>query len=285
MSNRAITWAYEQDLASGAKFVLVALADGASNEDYTCYPGQETLARMTGQGARSVRRHLAELEAAGLIVRERRNRKNGSRTSDRYTLKVGDPAWPDCPVKDDHSDLQVAETNRPKWPLGSAAYRPNCPNLPATMAGPEPLEETNQLTPLADASGAPPRGGAPPALVVENRRHADDGRRKAEDASKRKTRLDPGWQPTARDRDYAQGRGFSEAEVDDIADNFYTYFTAGPGSATAWVRWSGANGAWGTWVRREIPRSGRGLGNYDAGRGRRRNGSVVAAVDLLLDQC
>lgn len=87
MSNRALTWAFDQSTGGpGSKSVLVALADMADEEN-SCWPSQERLARMTDQGERSVRRHLAALEAQGFIKREQRY-INGHRTSDRYVLPV-----------------------------------------------------------------------------------------------------------------------------------------------------------------------------------------------------
>jgi hypothetical protein len=88
VSNEAITWAYQQPVSTGAKFVLVALADLA-DEAHSCYPGQAKLAAMTGQSDRSVRRQLLELEIAGYLTRARRFDNAGHRTSDRYVLPVG----------------------------------------------------------------------------------------------------------------------------------------------------------------------------------------------------
>jgi hypothetical protein len=89
MSHLATAWAYRQKIkVSGRKFVLVALADFA-DEQWSCFPGQERLAAMTGQDVRSVRRHMIELEKDGLISRESRFLANGQRTSDRYRLQGG----------------------------------------------------------------------------------------------------------------------------------------------------------------------------------------------------
>lgn len=94
MSVQAMTWAYDQDVQpTGAKFVLVTLANHASSEGY-CWPSQEELGRETGQDARTVRRHLGMLERAGLIRRERRANKFGHRRSDGYWL-VGFGSLPD----------------------------------------------------------------------------------------------------------------------------------------------------------------------------------------------
>jgi hypothetical protein len=87
VSNRALTWAFEQELKSGPKFVLVALADWADDEG-SCFPGVATIARRVGSVESAVRENLARLKAAGLIVEERRNRRNGARTSNRYWLQM-----------------------------------------------------------------------------------------------------------------------------------------------------------------------------------------------------
>lgn len=86
MSNEAINWAYAQTVeTSGAKFVLVALADFADQE-WSCFPSQERLAAMTGQSVRTVRRQLVALEEAGLLTRQVRRDSAGQRTTDRYYL-------------------------------------------------------------------------------------------------------------------------------------------------------------------------------------------------------
>lgn len=96
MSHTATTWAYRQEIASsGAKFVLVALADFA-DESGSCYPGQKRLAEMTGQSVSSVGRHLKALEKAGLVSRQRRSSDGGFRTSDRYVLPVNLPTGQDA---------------------------------------------------------------------------------------------------------------------------------------------------------------------------------------------
>lgn len=87
MSNRALTWAFEQELKSGPKFVLVALADWADDEG-SCFPGVATIARRVGSAESAVRENLSRLKQAGLIVEERRNRANGARTSNRYWLQM-----------------------------------------------------------------------------------------------------------------------------------------------------------------------------------------------------
>jgi hypothetical protein len=96
VSLRAICWALAQPVRPAArKLVLVALADEVREPDdaidprsdgTTCWPGQELLAEKCGLGERTVRHHLAELEAGGYLTRSRQHRRDGTRTSDLYRL-------------------------------------------------------------------------------------------------------------------------------------------------------------------------------------------------------
>lgn len=99
MSVYAKVWAYDQHPlqvdAEGnpkpdtrnpaAKAVLVALAEFPGVGQRECWPSQETLALMTDFEERTVRRHLAALEAQGFIRRTER-RKQGQRLTDMVTL-------------------------------------------------------------------------------------------------------------------------------------------------------------------------------------------------------
>lgn len=87
MSTQALTWAFEVDLETRPKFVLVALANYA-DEVGECFPSQELIARMTGQSSRSVRTQLAALEESGWVSRKPRYGRDGKRTSDRYTIAL-----------------------------------------------------------------------------------------------------------------------------------------------------------------------------------------------------
>lgn len=122
MSNEAITWAYRQPIMTGAKFVLVALADLA-DEEHSCFPGQAKLAAMTGQSDRTVRRQLAELELAGYITRKRRFDGAGHRTSDRYILPVNADV---LPIPTGQND-QRSERPPVKKTTGQRDHRPNRP--------------------------------------------------------------------------------------------------------------------------------------------------------------
>jgi hypothetical protein len=71
------------------KLVLVALANFANRYGKSCFPGQVTLARMTGLKERAIRTALFELEEAGLIERTSRRYK-GRATTDSYRLFCGE---------------------------------------------------------------------------------------------------------------------------------------------------------------------------------------------------
>lgn len=88
MSIKALNWAFEQKVPTIPKFVLVVLADYA-DEKHSCFPSQEHIADITGIGKSTLVRAIQTLEKEGLVTRERRARSNGSRTSNRYFLQVG----------------------------------------------------------------------------------------------------------------------------------------------------------------------------------------------------
>ena len=87
MSNKALHWAWNLDLKTTDKFVLVALADMA-DESHSCFPGQQTLAQMVGASETTVRRSISRLSEMGLLTREERRNKSGYKTSDRYFLQL-----------------------------------------------------------------------------------------------------------------------------------------------------------------------------------------------------
>lgn len=102
MSNKAITWAYGRNtvrdgskLKPGPKFTLVTLADMADQE-HSCFPGYGMLAELTGSSESAVREHMKALRQAGFVREERRHKKNGARTSNRYYLAVDEleGRWP-----------------------------------------------------------------------------------------------------------------------------------------------------------------------------------------------
>jgi len=88
VSIRAFNWALGTSTGkSTAKLVLLVLANYA-DDDGICWPSQKRVARESEQSVDSVQRRLRDLERDGLIERERRNGRNGARSTDRYHLRM-----------------------------------------------------------------------------------------------------------------------------------------------------------------------------------------------------
>jgi hypothetical protein len=64
---------WDLDLPPGEKLVLLALADQANDEGRQCWPAVSTIAKRSGQGERTVRRALHDLEAKGHLTRDHRD--------------------------------------------------------------------------------------------------------------------------------------------------------------------------------------------------------------------
>jgi hypothetical protein len=89
MSNDALTWAWKARIPDGPKFVLVALADHASDhagEDWTCFPSVERLMERTSKSRSTVERGLKWLDENGWISRRRRRRGDGTLGIYDFTL-------------------------------------------------------------------------------------------------------------------------------------------------------------------------------------------------------
>lgn len=147
MSNRALTWAFDQELKSGPKFVLVALADWADDEG-SCFPGIPTIARKTGSSQTGVRDNLARLKDAGLIREERRSRPGGrGRTSNRYWLQMSGrvDVSPET-VQEPESGGIIADDQEPDSGRSRAGFRAD--QEPDSGGEIEPSVNTPQGEPL-----------------------------------------------------------------------------------------------------------------------------------------
>jgi len=132
MSVEAITWAVKYPAENATEkailLILANYADGAGSS----FPGQQSIATQAACGERTVRRVLASLEERGVIRREERRRRDGSRTSDAIVLVEFQQA------------ANLAGSDQPTGQSGRT-NRPSCPNQPATVAGLttfEPSEDT-----------------------------------------------------------------------------------------------------------------------------------------------
>jgi len=167
VSIQAVGWALKQNVSSsGAKFVLVALANYA-DEEGRCWPSQKQLAADTCQGERTVRRHLDTLEREGFIKREHRNRPDGTYASDVYLIQWNPAA-----------NLADGQNDR----------RPISTDPAANLAGHEPSIEPSIETTTTTA-GADEREEAKRAMWADAREAAEriehPTRRRAFEASLR----------------------------------------------------------------------------------------------------
>lgn len=88
MSAKATFWAWEQPIKHApTKLVLLRLADRAGDHD-SSWPSMAGICEDTGLSESEVRRCLKSLEASGLIKTIRRQREDGSSTSNYYKLEV-----------------------------------------------------------------------------------------------------------------------------------------------------------------------------------------------------
>lgn len=87
MTIKAMNWAWEVDLPPALKLVLLKLADRA-NDDGECWPGQASIAKACGIGERTLVRHLATLEAMGLLQKQLRYGEDGRRSTNIYRLDI-----------------------------------------------------------------------------------------------------------------------------------------------------------------------------------------------------
>jgi len=72
-------------LKGNEKLLMLALADNA-NDSGVCFPSWNSLIQKTSMSKGSVSKWLKELENNKLVFRVSRNRKNGSRTSNKYLI-------------------------------------------------------------------------------------------------------------------------------------------------------------------------------------------------------
>ncbi len=85
-TSTAINWAWDQELRTHEKIVLLSLAMHVDS-DYKCFPSGKRLAKLTGQTSDSVYRQISRLEQSGhLTVVERGNAKENK--SNTYRLEI-----------------------------------------------------------------------------------------------------------------------------------------------------------------------------------------------------
>lgn len=142
MSGRACALvAALRNVSPTEKLVLMILASYAHADTLEAWPSQATIAADSGLSERAVRKALSELQKRGVICREARRRRNGSRSSDIVKIvaqqapRAGSeqPAPRSAPTRH-----HVPPQNRNSEPekvisdLGPSGPSPEKPSLPPT---------------------------------------------------------------------------------------------------------------------------------------------------------
>jgi len=101
MSGMALIWAANvKGLKPAAKIVLIQLADFHNKETGQCNPSAQRLADECEMGRATLFRHMATLEASGLVTRHARGDGEGGRGSNQYELHLDITLGPSARPKD-----------------------------------------------------------------------------------------------------------------------------------------------------------------------------------------
>jgi len=138
---------------------------------------------------------------------------------------------------------------------------------------------TTDLSPFTedttDMSGPDTTNMSHPIVKGSKEKKHSTGNSKGATTNAKATRFKEDWTLSPAEREYAEGRGFEASQIDDISEDFRTYYGFGPGRNKTYIDWTRC---WQSWVRRERPRratpASRDKGNKDAGHLR-----LVAAAD------
>ena len=121
MSIATINWALSQKCENTtSKTLLLALANFADDRGL-CWPGQALLAELVECSVDTIQRHLARLEAKGLLSRHRRKRENGSSLHNEYRLMLDRPGVLHAKMRSTVTDTKDRAATRPSKPQDSAA--------------------------------------------------------------------------------------------------------------------------------------------------------------------
>lgn len=95
MSVKATKWAWESELPSGLKLVLLALADCHNSRSGQCNPRIDTIAEKTNRSVRSVQYAMKDLGSMGYI-RPIRRRKGARQAANQYELALDGVVFSGC---------------------------------------------------------------------------------------------------------------------------------------------------------------------------------------------
>lgn len=138
MSYSAMAWARGIKTGSPtAKSVLLAIANYA-DEEGICWPSQDQLADDTELSRHSIMRAIDHLEELGLLSRERRHRKDGSRSSDLIMLDLSSTVLRSTQQR---SNEQRSTQQQPKSHSATAEPITEPSNIPSRARGAKPKGE------------------------------------------------------------------------------------------------------------------------------------------------
>lgn len=154
MSWKASAWAKEQRVGSPfAKSILMCLGDGAHPETNDQFSSQEYLAEAAEVSPRTLREWLGRFERWGLIRRDRRTRRDGSRAADRIVVVL------DCTITDGAERLEAEKRGE-----AVAVEGQDGDDLPANAAGRTNRQPATDLP----ATGDTPTGSPRPPFTENN---------------------------------------------------------------------------------------------------------------------
>lgn len=215
MSHIATEWALKQrGLKPASRIVLFCLAD-RHNPDLGCFPSHKRLAEDAEMSDRSVRDHLAILEAKGLIRRETGGRKAGEFASTRYLLAFEEGFEP---APDRRQDLPSAES------------------------------ASGKKTQPPSAEFAANRRQDLPTNLVRGTKGKRTGKKSA-----RAARLPPDWQLPRTWGQWAVEEGLDELSTRREAEKFRDYWHAKGGKDAAKLDWQATWRNWVRRVLEERP--------------------------------
>lgn len=165
MSIKAMQWAWEQNIPSSSrKLVLLALADRA-NDDGECWPGIASLSEKCSIPRRTLIRALADLEAHGLLQVKHRQGASG-RMTNLYRLPINQPVqkWQSA-VKNEGAKCQRDTRQSAKIALGKV---PKLQGQSAKNGGAkcQALAPNTKVNTKEEPKGYPKEGRARDALPV-----------------------------------------------------------------------------------------------------------------------
>lgn len=213
MSWPAVAWALGQKApSSGAKFVLVVLADNAGAEHWRSFPSVAYLVDTTQQDRKTVLKNLRALEEAALIVPDGKTGKTGQVTVWRLPVVL-----PNTVLKKPKKGPLPRVERSPDFPSKSPKFPAKESQKRDTEPGREPGRE-------------PERGRAPRSSP-----------------SQRGSRIPENWSPSEADLGFCREHR-PDLNPQAVADAFLDYWTAKTGAGATKLDWSAT---WRSWVRKE----------------------------------